>query len=284
MYQGTVFNVLIASPSDVPKERHVAKEVVHAWNSDHAEDERIILQPLLWETDSYPQAGGSPQELLNRGIVNKADLLIGIFWTRLGTPTANATSGTVEEITKHVNAGKPAMIYFSSAPVVPDSVDSEQYKLLKAYKNELSSRALYSGYSSIDEFRTKLQSNVRQAVVNDEYFSQHRRALGVGDSNPQSEAPSLEVPTLRPEAKELLLEAVKDPNGEILNISSIGGRSISANKRNFIMSEEPRERARWEEALIEIEDKRLISSPNSKRQIFRVTNLGYSIADKLGAT
>jgi hypothetical protein len=38
-----------------------------------------------------------------------------MFWTKLGTATGVAASGTVEEIDRFVAAGKPAMLYFSPA-------------------------------------------------------------------------------------------------------------------------------------------------------------------------
>ena len=42
-----------------------------------------------------------------------------MFWTKLGTPTGVADSGTVEEIDQFVEANKPAMLYFSSRPAGP---------------------------------------------------------------------------------------------------------------------------------------------------------------------
>lgn len=77
-----------------------------------------------------------PQKLINQRLLVDCDLLIGVFWTRLGSPTGNEASGTVEEIHRHLNAGKPAMIYFSSKPVAPESLDREQYESLKLFKTE----------------------------------------------------------------------------------------------------------------------------------------------------
>ena len=47
-------------------------------------------------THSRPQMGDRPQELINKQLVGHCDLLIGSFWTRLGTPTGRAESGTAE--------------------------------------------------------------------------------------------------------------------------------------------------------------------------------------------
>jgi len=34
---------------------------------------------------------------------------------------------------EHITAGKPTMIYFSSKPVAPQSIDQEQYKALQVF-------------------------------------------------------------------------------------------------------------------------------------------------------
>jgi hypothetical protein len=39
--------------------------------------------------------------------------LIGVFWTRVGTPTGIAESGTLEEIERVAAEGKLVMLYFS---------------------------------------------------------------------------------------------------------------------------------------------------------------------------
>lgn len=95
----------------------------------HSIDRSTIVEPVLWETHSRPAFGDRPQELLNQQLVKNCDLLIGAFWTRLGTPTGKAESGTAEEIEQFRSEGKPVLLYFSSAPAMPESIDPDQYKL-----------------------------------------------------------------------------------------------------------------------------------------------------------
>jgi len=102
--------------------------------------------------------GDRPQAIINKQVLKDCDILIAIFWTRLGSPTGVAASGTVEEIEEHIAAGKPAMIYFSSAPVVADSIDPDQYAALKAFKAECQRRGLIEFYDSLADFREKLFS------------------------------------------------------------------------------------------------------------------------------
>ena len=124
---------MIASPSDVATERKNIRDVVHEWNAIHSEDQQIVLMPLGWETHASPKMGDSAQNIINKQVLDRCDLLIAVFWTRLGSPTGSSPSGTVDEIEKHLGASKPVMIYFSNAPVRPESVDDEQYAALRAF-------------------------------------------------------------------------------------------------------------------------------------------------------
>src|SRR6266542_3337212 len=124
-YRAKVVKVMIASPSDVGAERQVIRNVIQEWNNAHAEDKNIVLMPVGWESHSAPTLGGRPQAIINKQVLADCDLLIAVFWTKVGTPTGKAVSGTVEEIEEHVKAKKPAMIYFSAAPFPLDLVDMD---------------------------------------------------------------------------------------------------------------------------------------------------------------
>ena len=157
--------MLIASPSDCVKERKIIPEVIGAWNAVHSIDKSAIVEPVLWETHSRPAFGDRPQEILNHQLVKNCDLVIGAFWTRLGTPTGKAESGTAEEIEQFRLEGKPVLLYFSSAPAVPESIDPDQYKALVQYKKELSSSGLYSNYESLADFRDQLQRHFAAQMI-----------------------------------------------------------------------------------------------------------------------
>ncbi len=113
-FGATAYEVMIASPGDVEKERQVVRAAVHEWNAVHSRDRAVVLLPVGWETHATPEMGDRPQAIINKQLLRDCDLLIAVFWTRLGTPTGVASSGTVEEIEEHLAADKPAMIYFSN--------------------------------------------------------------------------------------------------------------------------------------------------------------------------
>ena len=106
-FRAETYRVLIASPSDLAEERQAATEAINDWNSQHASAESVVLLPVKWETHATPQSGVRPQQVINDQLVRNSDILVGMFWTRFGSNTGVAESGTVEEIDQFVAADKP---------------------------------------------------------------------------------------------------------------------------------------------------------------------------------
>jgi hypothetical protein len=129
---------------------------INDWNAQHAAAEGIVLLPVKWETHAMPQAAVRPQASINQQLVRDSDLLVGLFWTKLGTSTVVAASGTVEEIDEFVAAGKPALLYFSSRPISPDKIDLKQHKKLRQFKAATYKTALVGSFASVTELRATL--------------------------------------------------------------------------------------------------------------------------------
>jgi hypothetical protein len=151
---------LIASPSDVPNERSAIAQALHDWNSLNAQNEAMMLQPVMWETHSAPAMGDRPQGLINKQVVRGCDMLIGAFWTRLGSPTGLEESGTVEEIKWFLSNKKPVMLYFSKAHVDLDTVDLDQLKKLKEFKASIRDKGIQDDYRGCDELQQKLSRHL----------------------------------------------------------------------------------------------------------------------------
>ena len=128
-FDSTTYRVFIATPSDMPEERQIATEVINEWNVLHAATEGVVLLPIRWETHVMPETGVRPQDAINRQLVADCELLLGMFWTKLGTSTDVADSGTVEEIDQFVRTNRPAMLYFSRRPIDPTKIDDLFYIL-----------------------------------------------------------------------------------------------------------------------------------------------------------
>ncbi|MBO2654670.1 DUF4062 domain-containing protein [Shewanella algae] len=275
-YEAKVFNVMIASPGDVASERTIIRDVIYEWNAVHSESRSIVLLPVGWETHSSPEMGGTAQEIINNQVLERCDLLVGVFWTRIGTPTTEYASGTVEEIEEHIKSGKPAMLYFSTQPVALDTVDHEQYSQLKKFKESCQSRSLYESYDSRSSFKDKFYRQLQLKI------NQHAIFQEVSSAFPtevvESKTP---LPQLSDESRVLLKEASQDRNGTVMHLRHLGGTNIQTNSKNFIESNERREVARWEAAIEELVSKELLIERGYKGEIFEITNLGYQIADMI---
>ena len=276
-YSAATFNVMIASPGDVASERAMVRDVVYEWNAVNADSRKVVLLPVGWEIHSSPEMGATAQTIINRQVLSKCDLLVGVFWTRIGTATERHLSGTVEEIEEHISAGKPAMLYFSSQPVALDTVDMDQVKKLKAFKASCQSRGLFETYDSHGEFKDKFYRQLQLKVNEHPLF----QTTNVGGDEQAIVESRTQLPALSPEARVLLKEASQDRGGTIIHARYIGGTAIQTNGKNLIPSNERREVAKWEQALEELKSKNLVVDRGHKGEAFEITNLGYQVADMI---
>ncbi|MBZ5509222.1 MAG: hypothetical protein LAO78_27495 [Acidobacteriia bacterium] len=171
-----IIEVLIASPSDVQDERNILTEVILDWNSAHSRSVGITLSPVRWEMDAVPATGDRPQGLLNKQIVENADIVVGVFWHRMGTPTGVALSGTAEEIEILRTKGKKVLLYFSEA-AIPHNHDRKQLEALKSYRDSLRQDTLYWTFQDRDTFR-RVASKHLARVLNE--LSEHFLPEGSG--------------------------------------------------------------------------------------------------------
>jgi hypothetical protein len=268
-FTATVLRLMIASPGDVAAERAVVREVVSEWNSTNGAHANVMLLAVGWETDVAPEMGEAPQSIIDKRIVANADLLVGMFWTRLGTPTASYASGAVEEIEEHLKAGKPAMLYFSSAPTPPDAIDATQYQALKAFRDSCRTRGLYSTYSDAEDFRRKFSRDL-QITMNS-----HGLAPG-STTTPSADSASA---ALSSDAAALLAAASADASGVIMFGRYGAGDEISVGDKVFNEDSASRTIARWEGAIAELEKRGFVKAGSDAREIFEVTREGYAAAD-----
>jgi nucleoside 2-deoxyribosyltransferase len=159
-FPARVFRILIASPSDVTEERDIAVRTIQEWNDLNSAERQLVLLPLRWETHTAPEYGRRPQEVINRQVVDQCDLLVGIFWTRVGSPSGAADSGTLEEIERVATQGKPVMLYFSKAKQDPEKIEVEQLQKLREFKKKTFPKALLESYATQIEFRDKLAKQI----------------------------------------------------------------------------------------------------------------------------
>lgn len=291
-YTATVIKVMIASPSDVRPERSLAQTVIHEWNAIHSNDRRFVLLPLAWETHSSPAMGARAQEVINTQLVADSDLLVAIFWTRRGTPTGASPSGTVEEIEEHIKAGKPVMLYFSNQPVRLDSLDEEQYKALRAFKQSVLKRGLVEEYDSVQQFKETFSRQLAQTIIARFPPAQNGGAGGAssgslpqtGSASPTArKRPSLEdrdlLSPLDADAEALLKEASRDRNGAVLAVQTMGGYSVDTNGKQFFGDGSPRDFAKARRILRELVALGLLEQRDQKGEVFSITDEGFRVVE-----
>lgn len=168
MYPATVYQIMFGSPSDIEEEIQVAFQVLNHWNCLHSEQSKIVLLPLHWSISSYPAMGKHPQKILDEQVVEKSDLLICIFGTRLGSPTDTEISGSVEEIKEHRKTGKDVMVFFKRSVDDITSVDPQQLQSVKDFKESIKNDVLWCEFSDAADFKNKL-FDALQLYVNEHW-------------------------------------------------------------------------------------------------------------------
>lgn len=94
----------------------------------------------------------------------------------------DGTPATVHELERFVEAGKPALLYFSNTPVVPGSLDMEQWAAVQEFKERAKSWGIYREYSGVEELveraRRDLLSTVRDQLDLPQVTAPTRRSNG----------------------------------------------------------------------------------------------------------
>lgn len=281
-YDARVLEVVIASPSDVQRERLIVREEIARWNVIFSRSQSLVLLPTGWDTHSAPELGDRPQQLINDHILEHADILVGIFWTRVGSPTGKALSGSIEEIERHLASGRHVMLYFSSAPVMPDSIDPEQYSKLNEFKQWARNQGIVDTYESLEEFRGKFSSHIPIALQTNKYLkSSLEKKTGSSAFADQADQGRTDPKALSDDERELLREATGEGGGLVVVARHYGGTRVEARERGFADENDPRSVARWVAAVEALVYRGMLKDISSKGEVFEVTHLGYTTADSI---
>jgi hypothetical protein len=281
-YDAKAVEIMIASPSDVAQERQIVREVVAEWNAVHSRARAVVLMPVSWETHSAPELSGRPQQMINDRVLAHADLLVGIFWARVGTPTGKAISGSIEEIEEHRRHGKPVMLYFSNAPVVPDSIDQSQYEQLKKFKKWATGEGIVWSYEDREDFRSIFRHQLQLTLRDNPYLRGFFAENADTDVEPNLSRAALVAP-LSGDALELLRVAATDDQdqGTILILRGADGAHVQAGHQNFGEWGDRRSAARWQAAVGELRSQGLVErrGGTSGVDVFEITHAGYRLLE-----
>lgn len=274
-YQATILNVMIASPSDVAEERQLVRDAIYEWNAIHSKQSNIMLNPVGWEHNVAPQMGSRPQEIINNSILNDSDILIGIFWTRIGSPTGEYVSGTIEEITKHCEKNKLASIYISQKPY-PDHINLEQLQHLRDQKEIWLKEGLLDFYDNSLSFKQKIKDHLSVHIQKNEYIRTIVDKLKTTNTPIESSTKKTIEPS--DEMVQLIINA-GETESEIQFISGIDCTNLYVGDLKLNL-DTPRKIATWKSTLYELVMLGLIQDEYNGK-LFSLTQQGWKAFDQL---
>ena len=260
---------MIAGPSDTVPHVPSVREAIHRWNCHHAESRAAVLMPKHWQTSVAPDTGADPQDVVNEQM-GICDVLIALFQSRLGTPTAKATSGTSEEIARHKAADKTVMIYWLQLRGAGSSLDLSQFgelqKAMGDWKRDMIVR------ENIDE------RSLEDQVYSDLTLHANRKAWGqfTSGTNGSSTPVSSASPVISRSALDILVPAAVGRSGQIVRGQIGNSWGLFVDGQSISSPTNARERAEVEDALGDLIGAKLLSGG---KDIYTVTTAGYRCAD-----
>lgn len=175
----TRYNLLISRPNDANEEAKIARECIELTNSIYSDESEVFLNPIDWTNNSYADSGDQPQALLNKQLVDKADIVIAIFKERYGTPTKEYESGTEEEILLALEEGKRVMLYCLSSKGKSSLGSNEQWEKIENLKERVRAKVLYKEYDDIESLRKILNHDFGRLVFELENLSKTSADINV---------------------------------------------------------------------------------------------------------
>jgi tetratricopeptide (TPR) repeat protein len=181
-----------------------------------------VIQAWRWETDAHPgfHADG-PQGLIDKLMnLRESDLVVGIFWTRFGTPTTKAPSGTVHELQLAIESWRATqkpqvMVYFNGRPYrAKTQAELDQWGGVLKFRGEFPPEGLWWEYPGARQFEP--------------LFRQHLTKWLLTESTPGApkvditafEPPVFDRRIVRPEARQLL--TLSNAHG-VVAVEGLGG-------------------------------------------------------------
>jgi hypothetical protein len=155
-----LFRLFVGAPSDVTNEQVIIPRLIEEWNRDHGPAARARVEFMNWRTHSRPEAGDRPQALINKQVVDRSDIVVGLFRTRFGSPTGVADSGTEEEIRRGIKQGKEVLVYFASLPKPKRSRGRGEFARIESFKRKYGRQALYHVYTDDMAFEAAFRQHL----------------------------------------------------------------------------------------------------------------------------
>lgn len=162
------YKCFIASPSDTIEERKICVKVISEVNRSIGKTYNFHIEDLTWENNTRPSVSEYSQQSISEQIGDDYDIFVGIMYTKFGTKTQKAESGTEEEFNNAYELYKKnnkidIMFYFNDQPTKPSQIDGEQYGKVNAFKKRIAELGVYYwGYDGLKEFEDNFRNHLFQ--------------------------------------------------------------------------------------------------------------------------
>lgn len=165
MFDAHVIEVAISTPSDTDEEVEAIRKSLHALNISRGKRDGTVVLPYHWKTDAVPRmSDDGAQGVINKQLIDNADIVVALFDRRLGQATPDAVSGTAHEIKRATEAGKHVHTWFSEEPIQRRDVDPKELARLAKYRKDLENQGLLGVYVSPDALAYKVRTAIEHDI------------------------------------------------------------------------------------------------------------------------
>ena len=170
-YRAWHLRVFVAAPSDLDDERAALEEVITELNLTSARILGVWLELVSWQTHAFPAIGSDAQAIINTQIDDAYEIFVGLLWSKIGTPTPRAPSGTLEEYRRAHERFKispdsiSVLLYFKTTPISPMDIRAQDLAALQEFRQELPAEGiLHWPFKDVEDFRSLLRIHLTRTI------------------------------------------------------------------------------------------------------------------------
>ncbi|MGF9567858.1 hypothetical protein AAIH70_30765 [Neorhizobium sp. BT27B] len=163
--------IFLSHPADMAFYANEASRMVAVsnprWERDHKAN--VSVETFRDIASNFDASG--VQNATNRYFKDRYDIYLGLMGSKLGTPTSQFASGTVEEyriaVQSMQNGGKVSALLFGfcEVPINPYLIDADELKKAKEFRDEMSRNQLSFTWSKSEDFFGTVSDQIDKVVA-----------------------------------------------------------------------------------------------------------------------
>lgn len=160
-------NVFIGSPSDCIDVRDHIKTIIENTVNVFAESHSVEFKPITWD-QSGVMGVGSPQKLINQELLHEAQIVILIFWHKIGI------GHTIEELNEALRLKKEILLFFKTEPKeINGTAELEELREVMNLKERIANegKLFYRKFRSNQELERILMEALKSKIEDYTYPS-----------------------------------------------------------------------------------------------------------------